>query len=720
VLVRACLRGIPTALALLLLVATGATAAATVPEGFDLRQLADGLRSPTAAAVAPDGRTFVAEKGGRVQVVAPGEFEPELLLDLSAEVNSYSDRGLLGLALAHDFATTGRLYLLYVHDVHGGDTAGPAVSRLTRVEVGPDNSVGDEEVVLDGIPAEEYWHVIGTVRSAPDGTLWVGTGDATTRINERALESLSPHSLRGKILRVDDQGRGLPGAPFCPSETDLDAPCTKVFAAGFRNPFRFHLDAGGGLVVGDVGLRMFEELGRVEAGEVHGWPCYEGPAQSDVWEYHRTDTCQALYAAAVPGACLGAPHPATLTCPQHAYPHSGGAAVIAGPRYGGTTFPAEYHGSIFFGDYVHGTIRHLRPDGTVGDFGTGWRGVQLDPDAAGEDLISVEFSGGSLGTGSVWRLTYSPESRAPTARIAADPPEGFVPLTTRLSAAGSSDPDGDELTYRWDLGDGSPEVTGVDVEHTYTACGRYLVALTVEDPTGLRGYTRTAIQVCLPPTVELHGDETFRPGEPVAVDVTASDAEDGPLTGDSIAWEVVLFHNDHLHEHTQGTGNQVRFDADPVHAEDGEYELRVTATDSDGLQAKATRRIRYRPLEEPPGADADPLTPPAVAQPARKRPRLTLRGRGRVFGGKVRSQATPVRVRVALRRGCRWVKGRKLTRRRCGRPVWVAAKVRDGRWRYTLPRKLPGGRYRVRARATDAAGSRTVKRATFRVPAPRR
>jgi glucose/arabinose dehydrogenase len=78
VLARACFRGALSAIALLLLVATGATTAVTLPDGFDRRQLADGLRSPTAAAVAPDGRVFVAEKGGRVQVVARAVKRAEL------------------------------------------------------------------------------------------------------------------------------------------------------------------------------------------------------------------------------------------------------------------------------------------------------------------------------------------------------------------------------------------------------------------------------------------------------------------------------------------------------------------------------------------------------------------------------------------------------------------------------------------------------------------
>jgi glucose/arabinose dehydrogenase len=47
---------------LLVLVAAAPASAATLPPGFDERVLADGLDAPTAVALAPDGRLFVAEK----------------------------------------------------------------------------------------------------------------------------------------------------------------------------------------------------------------------------------------------------------------------------------------------------------------------------------------------------------------------------------------------------------------------------------------------------------------------------------------------------------------------------------------------------------------------------------------------------------------------------------------------------------------------------------
>ena len=87
----------------------------------------------------------------------------------------------------------------------------------------------------DCIPSEGPSHSIGTVRSAPDGTLWVGSGDASDfgTVDPTALRTYDEQSMSGKPLHVDRDGRGLPGHPFCPSDTDLDHVCTKLHSKGF-------------------------------------------------------------------------------------------------------------------------------------------------------------------------------------------------------------------------------------------------------------------------------------------------------------------------------------------------------------------------------------------------------------------------------------------------------------------------------------------------------
>ena len=294
-------------LAIVLLLAPAARAT-TLPAGFGEVDVTNGyFNSPTAVAFAPDGRQFVAEKSGRVRVVAAdGAVIAAPLVDLRARVNAYSDRGLLGIATDKDFATNGYLYLLYVHELNPmlPDSSAAMVSRLTRVRVRPDNTVENpaspETVILgkdvsgpceqpdslrDCIPADYYWHTIGTVHSDPvDGTLWIGSGDANPHsVNGSSYRPYDERTFAGKIIHVDRDGRGLAGHPFCPSNADLDAVCTKIHAKGFRNPFRFTLRPGKGPVVGDVGASDEEELDLVQPGKNYGWPCYEGRVRTPLY-----------------------------------------------------------------------------------------------------------------------------------------------------------------------------------------------------------------------------------------------------------------------------------------------------------------------------------------------------------------------------------------------------------------------------------------------------
>ncbi len=169
------------------------------------------------------------------------------------------------------------------------------------------------------------------MRADPDGTLWVGSGDGAeyAYMDRNALRTFDEQSLSGKLLHVDRDGRGLLGHRFCPLETDLTKVCTKLYAKGFRNPFRFQLRPGSTPVVGDVGWDISEELDFVEPGRSYGWPCYEGPNRTA--HYEELPQCQAQYAS----------DPPSQTPPDYHYerPYGVGGAIVAGPRYTGTRYP---------------------------------------------------------------------------------------------------------------------------------------------------------------------------------------------------------------------------------------------------------------------------------------------------------------------------------------------------------------------------------------------
>ncbi|PYR53740.1 MAG: hypothetical protein DMF91_27905, partial [Acidobacteria bacterium] len=70
-------------------------------------------------------------------------------------------------------------------------------------------------------------------------------------------------------------------------------------------------------------------------------------------------------------------------------------------------------------------------------------------------------------------------NRSPIAN-AGGPYSGVANQTVTFSASGSSDPDGDPITYQWTFGDGATG-TGVSPAHVYTAAGSYTATLVVSD-----------------------------------------------------------------------------------------------------------------------------------------------------------------------------------------------------------------------------------------------
>src|SRR4051812_2467053 len=300
------------ALAVAAVVALGAAPASAVtftdgPNAFESVGVAGGIPKPTAVTWAKDGRMFIAQKQGYVRVVSPtGHLLSNVILDIHDHVANNHDRGLLGIA-AEQTANPGdplKLYLLYTK---GSPTLGDeeaAVSTLTRVTVNADNTVAGGGVVnppetdilgsVDAAPCPDptadcisstgYTHSIGTVRVDPnDGTLWVGSGDGENDDVARAeaLDAQDEDTLTGKILHIAPSGQGLPGHPFCDPGLgldDLNANCAKVYAKGFRNPFRFTLRQVSGSsrpVSGDVGWGHWEEINEVTPGMNAGWPCWE-------------------------------------------------------------------------------------------------------------------------------------------------------------------------------------------------------------------------------------------------------------------------------------------------------------------------------------------------------------------------------------------------------------------------------------------------------------
>lgn len=557
-------------LVFLALAGPGSLHAITLPPDFVAESAAPGqpFTLPTALAFSPSGRVFVAEKAGRLWAVQGG-VRTGPLLDLSAEVLSNGDRGLLGLALSPQFATDRTLFLYYTADPDsdGVDDEDDAWQRLIRVQLSAvDSNAVDPatRVVLlgagwaDGVPDGAAAHGGGALRFGRDRTLLVTTGDGAH------FESADPGgfdgamfqpgrvppaedigayraamlgSLAGKVLRIDPTtGGGLPSNPFF--DGDPASKRSRVWATGLRNPFRAAVRPGtgslsaeagdpGALFVGDVGWQTWEDLHVFATGGLHaGWPCYEGPQPNGTYASFPPahDGCGTLGS---PGsAALATPPTLTLhhlSSGSSQPPGAIGNSIIGGEFYRGDRYPSRFWGGLFLSDFGQDWIKVATFDAShavdsLMDFAEGAGGaVDFAAHPITGDLHYL-----AIFTGELMRVRYTgPQpNRAPVAVAGAVPRVGVRPLSIAFTSAGSSDADGDPLTSSWSFGDGAA-ASGAQVSHTYVYAGRRDAILTVDDAQGGLGRDTVAVVVA--------ADARF-PTTPVADSFSRAD---GALAG---AW----------------------------------------------------------------------------------------------------------------------------------------------------------------------------------------
>jgi uncharacterized repeat protein (TIGR02543 family) len=130
------------------------------------------------------------------------------------------------------------------------------------------------------------------------------------------------------------------------------------------------------------------------------------------------------------------------------------------------------------------------PDGDVltyaWNFGDGSTSSQVSPShtytSTGSYIAVLTVSDGEFNDQASVTINVTEQggNNAPIAAISANPLQGQAPLAVSFSAAASSDPDNDPLTYSWNFGDGSTG-TGVSPAHTYTTEGNYVATVTVSD-----------------------------------------------------------------------------------------------------------------------------------------------------------------------------------------------------------------------------------------------
>ncbi len=397
----------PTRLLLTGLVLSGIAAAPAAAQ-LSTQLVASGFTHPVAFVQDPSQPNVqvVVEQTGHVRVVKDGAVVPDDFLDLSGSTVDSGEQGLLGLAFAPDYATSGRVYVNFTN--LQGNTV---VARFLRSAINPLRA--DPNTRFDLVwPGGQAFitqpfanHNGGNLEFGPDGFLYIGMGDGGSG-DDPGNRAQDPQSLLGKMLRIDvnvplTHARGyiVPASnPFVGQTGVLG----EIWDFGVRNPWRWSFDdpargGTGALIIGDVGQNLWEEVDYEPAGiggRNYGWSIKEG--------LHDEVTSHV-------------PFSQPFTDPIFEYSHDVGHSVTGGYVYRGTALGLAFQGKYFFADFVFSRVWTMALNidaageaaaGPITEYTMGL-GSAANPASFGVDADG-ELYLVSYGLGAIYRIVLAP------------------------------------------------------------------------------------------------------------------------------------------------------------------------------------------------------------------------------------------------------------------------------------------------------------------------
>ncbi|WP_406673962.1 PQQ-dependent sugar dehydrogenase [Nonomuraea sp. N2-4H] len=493
--------------------------------------------------------------------------------------------------------------------------------RLSRFRfTGSTIDLRSEQRILD-VPVDRgiCCHVGGDIVFDAAGNLYLSTGDDTnpfssdgfTPIDERPdrnpafdaqRSSGNTNDLRGKILRIKPKENG--GGYTIP-KGNLFRPGTKgtrpeIYAMGLRNPFRIELNKRTGeLYVGDYSPDQQQadpKRGPAGTGKWtivrkpgnYGWP-YCATAELPYVDYDfatgesgETFDCKAPINESPHNTGLRELPPVTQPDVWYSYGLSpefpelgtGGIGPMGGPAYDIRTadtkgrdsvaWPSYYDGVPLLYEWTRDYVKAMHRDGRI---------ESVLPSIVFDNPMDMEFGS----DGALYVLEYgdgyfseNPEAQlsridyigrtgnhSPIPVAAASVTDGLAPLTVDFTSTGTSDPDGDRLSYAWDFNaDGKVDSRSPSASYTFKENGLYNATLKVTDPKGRSASTSVRIVVGnAAPVVELvkpvDGDR-FSFGDVVEFEVRVTD--DQPVDCANVTVDYILGHDDHGHPQTTARG----------------------------------------------------------------------------------------------------------------------------------------------------------------------
>ena len=265
---------------------------------FKIETLLEGIPQPMEIEIAPDGRIFLNEFGGKLKIFHPDT--RQLVEAGTIEIFNGQENGFLGFALDPKFSENGWIYCLYSPKGFDGQ-------HLSRFQMKGDTlDLASEKLLLKfEEQRKECCHHAGSVEFGPDGCLYFSTGDNThphgdsqgfAPIDQRPEKypwdaqksAANTNSLAGKVCRIRPLADGtyeIPEGNLFKLGTAKARP--EIYVMGCRNPWRMSIDPKTGFVYwGDVGPdartdgprgpRGYDELNQARRAGNFGWPYFIG------------------------------------------------------------------------------------------------------------------------------------------------------------------------------------------------------------------------------------------------------------------------------------------------------------------------------------------------------------------------------------------------------------------------------------------------------------
>ena len=223
--------------------------------------IADGLQNPWGMQFLPDGAILVTEREGAMRIIKDGKMsEP---LDGLPEIAVAGQSGLLDVATACDFKTSGTIFFSYSKAGNGGTATAVARAELKRDGATGGRLENTKDIFVMNKMSSTTRHYGSRIVVAPDCNLFITTGD---RGDAPRAQDMNDHA--GAVLRIAPDGSVPEGNPYVSGGA-----LPEIWSKGHRNPQGATLDpVDGSLITVEHGACGGDEINRPEAGKNYGWP----------------------------------------------------------------------------------------------------------------------------------------------------------------------------------------------------------------------------------------------------------------------------------------------------------------------------------------------------------------------------------------------------------------------------------------------------------------